>query len=376
MTSQFLAGSREAEEAFRVAHLFSPGGRVAAIRPYGRGNVNDTYLVTLEDGRLPCFILQRLNSRVFRQPHLVMANLRVVTAHVAARLAEAPAAPGRRWALPQLLPAADGRDYVVAPGGSCWRALTFIGQTRSPVVVADAAHAREVGWALGRFHELVSDLPPALLTDPLPGFHITPRYLRHYEAVLAKVRLPPAPEAAWAAQFISRRRELAGVLEDAKARGELKERVIHGDPKVDNVLLDEATGQAVGLVDLDTVKPGLVHYDLGDSLRSACNPLGEETPDWQAVRCEPELAAALLAGYLSVARGFLTAADCAYLFPAARLIAFELGLRFFTDYLEGNVYFRAAHPEHNLVRALVQFRLTESLESQAEALGRLIRELL
>ena len=140
---------------------------------------------------------------------------------------------------------------------------------------------------------------------------------------------------------------------------------MHGDPKVNNVMLDTATGQAVGMVDLDTVKPGLVHYDIGDCLRSGCNPRGEETGDWEVVRFEPELCRAMLTGYLSLARDFLTETDYAYLYDAIRLLAFELGLRFFTDYLAGNVYFKARHPEHNLVRALVQFKLTESIESQA-----------
>lgn len=375
MKTDLLPDGRGRDGPAQAAWLFSQGGRVAAVRPFGRGNVNDTYLVTLEGGKLPRFILQRLNPRVFPQPELVMANLKVVTAHLEASLTRSPSGPGRRFQLPRVLLTSDGRDHVVDADGSCWRALTFIEQARSPVVVENSAHAREVGWALGRFHELVSDLPPERLSDTLPGFHITPGYLKHYDAVLARARLPASPEAAWAVQFIDRRRGLANALEGAKARGELRERVIHGDPKVDNVLLDEATGRAVGLVDLDTVKPGLVHYDIGDCLRSGCNPLGEETADWQKVRCEPELAGAILEGYLERARGFLTEPDYSYLFPAARLLAFELGLRFFTDYLAGNVYFKASHPEHNLARALVQFQLAQSLEDQEEGLCRLIREL-
>ncbi len=175
--------------------------------------------------------------------------------------------------------------------------------------------------------------------------------------------------------FISTRRALAPVLEDAKAQGRLRLRPIHGDPKVNNVMMDANTGLAVGLVDLDTVKPGLVHYDLGDCLRSGANPLGEETQDWEAVRFDLELGRAILQGYLSRARDFLAEYDYAYLYDAMRVIAFELGLRFFTDYLEGNVYFKARHPEHNLLRALVQFRLTESIESQEGAIRAIIREL-
>jgi Ser/Thr protein kinase RdoA (MazF antagonist) len=175
--------------------------------------------------------------------------------------------------------------------------------------------------------------------------------------------------------MVAARRAWAPVLEEARAQGRLRLRPIHGDPKVNNVMVDTATGLAVGLVDLDTVKPGLVHYDIGDCLRSGCNPLGEETGDWEAVRFEPDLGRAILNGYLSLARDFLVENDYTYLYDAIRLITFELGLRFFTDYLEGNVYFKARRPEHNLARALVQFKLTESLEAQAAAIGAIIRDL-
>jgi Ser/Thr protein kinase RdoA (MazF antagonist) len=176
-------------------------------------------------------------------------------------------------------------------------------------------------------------------------------------------------------EFIKVRRGWASVLEQARQDGTLTLRPIHGDPKVNNVMLDAATGQAVSLIDLDTVKPGLVQYDLGDCLRSGCNPWGEETTDWEKVRFEPDLCRAILGGYLSRARDFLTTNDYIYIYDAIRLIAFELGLRFFTDYLAGNVYFKAAHPQHNLARALVQFKLTESLESQESIIRHLIREL-
>ena len=172
----------------------------------------------------------------------------------------------------------------------------------------------------------------------------------------------------------SERRAWAAVLEVARAQGRLQLRPIHGDPKVNNFMMDVASGQAVGLVDLDTVKPGLVHYDLGDCLRSGGNRLGEETERWEAVDFDPDLGRALLQGYLDLAGDFLTAHDYTYLYDAIRLLAFELGLRFFTDYLAGNVYFKARHRDHNLARALVQFKLTGSIESQAEALGAIIRD--
>nr|NIT41161.1 phosphotransferase [Gammaproteobacteria bacterium] len=184
-----------------------------------------------------------------------------------------------------------------------------------------------------------------------------------------------APEVNYCLQFVTERNAWAHVLETAKGQGRLRLRPIHGDPKVNNVMMDINTGQAISIVDLDTVKPGLIHYDVGDCLRSGCNPLGEETERWEEVRFDPDLCQAILQGYISIAREFLTDNDYDYLYDAIRLITFELGLRFFTDYLEDNVYFKAKHPEHNLARALVQFKLTESIESQETAIRAIIKEI-
>jgi Ser/Thr protein kinase RdoA (MazF antagonist) len=356
-----------------VAQQFA-SSQILEVREYGRGNIHATFLVTLEAPAERRFILQRLNTRVFRQPQLVMQNLRTLTEHLEPRLAAAPLSPGRRFEVPRLLPAWDGRDYFIDPQGSFWRALSFIEGAETFDVITDMAQANEVGYALGRFHNLLSDLPPGRLADTLPGFHVTPGYLAHYDEVLAQNRPPPRQETAYAMRSVADHRGRAAVLETAVAQGRLPRRVIHGDPKVNNVLFQITTGQAVALVDLDTVKPGLVHYDIGDCLRSGCNHLGEETELWERVRFEPELCRAILEGYLQEARGFLRGYDYDYLFDAILLLAFELGLRFFTDYLAGNVYFKAGYPEHNLARALVQFKLTESIASQEAALGTILRE--
>ncbi len=358
-----------------AARQFTPRGEIADLRAYGNGNVHDTYLVTPAVPGAAPFILQRLNTRVFPRPELLQANLRTVAAHVQRREAHCPAASGRRWETPRALLSREGADRFQDPGGSCWRALSFIGQAQSLDAIRDLAHAGEVGYALGRFHHLLSDLPPASLADTLPGFHVTPGYLRHYDAVLARRGAPASPAAACAQRFVHKRRAWAAVLEEARAQGRLRLRPLHGDPNVNNVMLDAATGEAIALVDLDTVKPGLVHYDIGDCLRSGCNPLGEETEQWEQVRFEPELCRAILQGYLPLARDFLTGPDYDLLYDAIRLLAFELGLRFFTDYLAGNVYFKVRHPDHNLARALVQFQLTASIEAQAAAIAALIQEL-
>ncbi len=349
--------------------------RVLDIRSFGSGNVNDTFLVTIEAAAEPQFILQRLNTRVFPRPDLVMGNLRTCTDHMRLRLERHPLNPPRRWETPRVLLTRDHQDHVLDSQGSFWRALSFIAEAQTFDIIRNLEHAREVGFALSLCHHLLSDLPAARLADTLPGFHITPSYLKHYDKVLAHRGAGDFPEIRYARHFIETRRRLAPILEDAKAQGKLTLRPMHGDPKVNNVLLDALTGQAVSLIDLDTVKPGLVHYDLGDCLRSGCNLLGEETEHWEVVRFDLDLARAILQGYLAQARNFLTDHDYDYLYAAPRLLAFELGLRFFTDYLEGNVYFKVRHEEHNLARALVQFKLTESIEAQETALQAIIREL-
>jgi Ser/Thr protein kinase RdoA (MazF antagonist) len=283
--------------------------------------------------------------------------------------------PDTRFELPSVLTAVDGPDHWIDGWGSMWRAISFIEGSESFDAVQDAGHAREVGRALGLFHTAVSDLPTDNLVDTLPGFHVTPEVLRRYDAVLLTAWEPDSPELAHCRRFVDARRSSAGVLEDARAQGRLRPRPVHGDPKVSNVMIDTATRRAVSIVDLDTVMPGLVHYDVGDLLRSCCNAMGSEAEDWQAVTFDPELCRAALLGYLEWAGSFLTPWDIDHLYDAVRLIAFELGLRFLTDHLEGDVYFKATRPGQNLARALVQFGLTESIELQERTIRGIIEEL-
>ncbi|MBN2392540.1 MAG: aminoglycoside phosphotransferase family protein [Anaerolineae bacterium] len=345
-----------------AAYFISPADALADVREYGAGNINDTYRVTTAVGRR--FILQRINQRVFKHPEWIMANIRVYNEHVAARLAAEGDTMVRRWKTPQIVPSRDGRDYVLDAEGGFWRALTFIEGARTYPTIQDARHAREVGYALGRFQSLISDLDATRLYDTLVGYHITPRYLAHHDAVVERNDFARSPEIEYGLRFVEARRDVIPVLEEARQQGKLRLRLAHGDPKVDNVMIDDVTGQAVGLIDLDTIKPGLVHYDIGDCLRSGCNPLGEETEGIDGVYFDMDLCRAILQGYLPLVRAFYTADDYAYLYPAVRLLALEQGLRFFTDYLEGNVYYKVKHQTHNLARALVQFRLVESIEAQ------------
>ncbi len=259
-----------------VAEQFRSQGRIVEVREFGNGNINDTFLVSLDVEKEKHFILQCINTQVFSRPELVMQNMHVATDHISRRLRNAPPDADRQWKVPHVLPAKDGRDYWRDTDGAFWRALSFI-DAQSFDIIRDVEHAGEVGCALGTFHSLLSDLPTARLADTLEGFHMTPLYLHHYDDVLAKQGAGRSPEVDVCLKFVSRRRDMAYVLEHAREQGKLGLRPIHGDPKVNNIMIDRTSGQAVSIVDLDTVKPGLVHYDIGDCLRSGCNPLGEET---------------------------------------------------------------------------------------------------
>ena len=190
------------------------------------------------------------------------------------------------------------------------------------------------------------------MLDTLPGFHITPGYLAQYDETLASEKgqemLNSSMEAMRLGRFVENRREFLSVLEDARESGELKVRPVHGDPKITNIMIDQITGKGTCIIDLDTVKPGLVHYDFGDAVRSSCNPAGEETSDLSEVYFDVDLFEALVKGYLGEAGEFLTDNDRKYLFDSVRLITFELGLRFFADFLAGDVYFKTIYDGQNL----------------------------
>lgn len=376
-----------------IAQAFAGQNPVQRIESYGAGNVNDTYLVTLDKPAVQLggrhFVLQRVNTHVFPHPELILVNMRRFLGHIQGHLerraennnGHSPAMnPGRRgdWRMPQVLAAQNGNDGYIDDEQSFWRAITLIEGAKTYGRIQNVTHARESGFALGHFHDLLSDLDPTELHDTLPGFHITPNYLTAYDEILsdsvAQQRQQGAQQKAvqTTMRFIDERRGWSSVLEDALAQGQLTMRSIHGDPKVDNILIDNETLRAVSIIDLDTVKPGLVHYDIGDCLRSCCNPAGEETADLDAVRFDVDLCRAILEGYLNEATGFFTEADYLYVYDSIRLIAFELGLRFFSDYLSGDRYFKTTYPEHNLQRALVQFRLVSSIEAQESAIRTIV----
>ncbi|MEL6553006.1 MAG: aminoglycoside phosphotransferase family protein [Cyanobacteria bacterium J06621_11] len=392
----------------QLASHFVTAGTIATVELLGNGNINSTFLVKVtascssakpssakpssakpspaEPSPAKRFVMQQINADVFPQPELVIQNMTVLSQHLQNHQPQHPThQPSRRWEMPHIIPTRQGDPFFRDEAGGYWRAITFIENARVLETIQTPEQAKEVGYGLAMFHRLISDLPTEQLADTLEGFHITPQYLAAYEQVLANwdeaawKQANPVPEYRYeevqrCIQFIADRQAWVSVLEDAKAAGQLKLRPIHGDPKINNIMLGP-NDQAVSLIDLDTVKPGLIHYDIGDCLRSGCNQLGEDTKIWESVEFNLQIAEAMLNGYLSLASDFFTEADYQYLYDAIRLISFELGLRFFTDYLAGDRYFKITHRMHNLDRALVQFQLTASIEAQETQIKNIIESL-
>lgn len=353
---------------YTVAAAFDLGGTVVDIAPFGRGLINDTFLVTTDKGHA---VLQRINRRAFPQPELVMQNLRRLSDHIGTRNGAV------HLRLPRILPSRDGRDFVLDQHDGFWRTLSYIENTNALETIVSHAQASEIGSTLARFHVLADGLDPAGLHATRPGFHHTPRYYAHFADAVQRSGASPSDDAdlTWCIDFARARAKSVTVLEDAKQRGDLQLRVIHGDTKLDNFLFDSNTGRAVSLIDLDTVQPGLVHYDVGDCIRSAANPLGESPADASQVKFDMDICRVLLSSYLEQARQILTPTDVAFLYDAIRLIPFELGLRFLTDHIEGDVYFKTTWRGQNLHRALVQFRLTADIEKCEPSIRALVTAL-
>jgi Ser/Thr protein kinase RdoA (MazF antagonist) len=341
---------RERQVSAAALRFVRPEAEVRVER-LGEGNINDTYLVK---GSGPSFVLQRINNHVFPKPELVARNFATVTAHLGRR--DRSLFP--HWQDIRLIANIDGSPFFRDGQGNIWRAQSYVDKTSTFSSIDTPERAREVGWAVGTFHYLVADLPPASLHETLPGFHVLAAYLNHFDRVRNRRLFQPSPELRHCLGIVEKHRRQMQTLRQAEVEGRLIPHIIHGDPKAANVLFDGS--RAVGLIDLDTVRPGLLLYDIGDCLRSCCNPAGEEG-DPEAVGFDADLAREILVGYSAGAGQLFTDQDRASVFEAVCLLSFELGLRFLTDYLDGNRYFKIEHADDNLRRALRQFNLLLAL---------------
>jgi Ser/Thr protein kinase RdoA (MazF antagonist) len=356
-----------------IAGKFLPDEQVTNVQPLGTGLINDSFLVSTASGRQA--VLQRVNRHVFPHPERIMENLRVLADHVNTRIASRGQVTNS-LRLPEVLTTREDEDHVLDAGGGFWRALEYIKDSQTIETIANIRQAEEVGTALGRFHALIHDLDPARLHRTLPGFHDTPGYFARFLRASARPRRASASqELLHALSFAERRGSLTRVLEQARRERKLVTRPIHGDTKLNNFLFDRKTGKAVSLIDLDTVQPGMVHFDIGDCLRSCANPAGESPDDTAAVRLDLDICRVILKNYLAETRKFITRYDFEYIYDAIRLVPFELGLRFLTDHLEGDHYFKTDRAGQNLHRASVQFRLTWEIEENELPLKELVSNL-
>jgi Ser/Thr protein kinase RdoA (MazF antagonist) len=348
--------------ASRAAAAFVRGS--CRLRPLGAGNINDTFLI---EGAGDPLVLQRISAAVFPRPELVVHNFALVSEHLQRRSAA------------EQLPIEVARPVVTLAGqlfhrdeaGGYWRVQSYLPHSPRRQLTAPR-QARRVGLTLATFHYLLADLPlhqQSALRDPLPGFHHLPGYLDEYRRAIAAWTGDPGSEEEECLTAITRYIPHCRALQAAQESGLLPRQAVHGDPKIDNFLFTCA-GDPVGLIDLDTVGGGLVVTDLGDCLRSGCNRAGEGGGA-APVEFDLDLAGELIAGYLQGPGGPPPAALRAAIFDGLLLVCFELGLRFFTDYLRGNSYFKVTSPRDNLHRALSQFRLSDVIAAQESAIRRL-----
>ena len=337
------------------------------IEPLGAGLINATYRVDSAQGR---FVLQRINEAVFPAPEQIMSNLARLHAVAAARQEF-----GVR--LPQPFPADDGAPFVRASDNGIWRMMEYVFPSRTLSEVQNQAQAAEIGRTLGRFHRLSCQLDPRDIQVALPGFHHSPDYLAALDQALdASGDQANAPgtdtRLANVLAFIASRRALVRVLDDAVRAGLIATRVIHGDPKLDNLLFEQTNDRALCLIDLDTVQPGLLHHDIGDCLRSCCNRAGEASDGGTPVQFDLDVCSGILTAYGAETQGLLSDPEVALVYQSIRLIPFELGLRFLTDHLRGDRYFRVAAPGDNLRKAQRQFALVADVERKAKAIEAVI----
>jgi Ser/Thr protein kinase RdoA (MazF antagonist) len=360
-------------ELARIVSQFEIPGVLGSAVPHGSGHINDTYLVETEHvGRRVRFILQRINRRVFPNPAAFMGNIQRVLSHLQRKMSDLPPQEISRRVL-SLVRAKTGECFWQDEEGEVWRAYRFVEGARSFDVAQSPRQAYEAARAFGAFQRMLMDLPPPPLLETLPHFHDTPHRFQALEKAIKDDPKNRASEAGAEIEFCFSRSELSGSLTRLKAHGTLTERTIHNDTKLNNVLLDEKTGEGLCVIDLDTVMPGLGVWDFGDLVRSAANPAPEDERDLRRVEVDVNLFESISRGWLEALSGALVASERDALLTGAKVITLECGVRFLTDFLEGDRYFRTNRPGQNVDRCRVQFALLRSMEKQEEALERIIR---
>lgn len=351
------------ERLWQVIENFSLDGSVEDVYPYGSGHINDTYrLVMRHPGGIRRYILQRMNDRIFTDPVGLMENIVNVTSFLRKKIVEKGGDPERETL--NLVPARDGKNYFQSPDGSYWRVYLFVEGTTSFDRVERPDDFYQSAVAFGNFQRLLSDFPARILHETIPNFHNTAdRYAKFQEAV----KLDPMSRACLAEpeiRFIEEREGDTHILCDMLERGELPLRVTHNDTKLNNILIDNATGKGICVIDLDTVMPGLVLNDFGDSIRFGASTAAEDETDLSLVSCDLELFEVYVRGFLEGCGGSLTDTEISMLATGAKLMTLECGMRFLTDYLLGDSYFKIHREHHNLDRCRTQLKLVADMEAK------------
>ncbi|MDH3981949.1 MAG: aminoglycoside phosphotransferase family protein [Kiritimatiellaceae bacterium] len=356
-----------------LSAAFQCPGTYVGEAPYGSGHINDTYRVIYEENGVEVhYIHQRINHNIFKDVSALMENIGKVVRHQRKKFEEAGVKDLDRRVL-TLIPTVDGKDYHEDKNGNFWRTYMFIEDAVGLDVVENTDQAVEAAKAFGEFQRQLADLP-GRLHDTIPNFHHTRSRFDTLKAAIEADVHGRAANVKAEIEFAMAHEDLVDVVIDLMASGEIPERVIHNDTKLNNVLIDVKSGKGMCVIDLDTVMPGSILYDFGDMVRTTTNLAAEDECDLSKVEMNIDYFEALVKGYLETASGFLTAKEVELLPFSGKLISFEVGLRFLTDYLQGDVYFKTHREGQNIDRCRKQFKMVESMECQTDAMQRIMEK--
>lgn len=359
-----MASTENNHDLPAVALLFDLRADFVSAAPYGSGHINDTYCAYYDQAGLRVrYIHQRINHNIFKDPAALMDNISRVTEHALAKLVSEKNAEAYRRTL-TCIPAMTGKPYAIDADGNYWRTYPFIERARTYDILETAAQAEEAARAFGEFQKLGADLGGEPLKETIPDFHNTKvRYENLKKAIQDDPHGRAGSVQAEIDWFLEREKECSQVV-DALEAGEIPVRVTHNDTKLNNVMLDDVSGEGVCVIDLDTTMNGSAVYDFGDMVRTATSPAAEDEVDTSKIRMRIEMFEALVRGYLKSANAFLTEKEKDLLAFSGKLLTIECGTRFLADYLMGDVYFKIHKDGHNLDRTRSQMALAESIESQ------------
>ncbi|HMJ91741.1 MAG TPA: aminoglycoside phosphotransferase family protein [Candidatus Acidoferrum sp.] len=335
------------------------------------GHINETYTATYDQGGTRVrYVHQKINQNVFKKPAEVMDNFMRVTQHIRDKLEHADSSDITRRVL-TIVPTRDGASFYQDGDGNFWRSFVFVERVQTFETVETPKQAFQAARAFGEFQKLLVDLP-GRLHETIPDFHNTRKRFKALLAAIDSDRYNRAQSARDEIAFALENESICDVILKLLAGGRMTERITHNDTKFNNVMLDVDTGEAMCVVDLDTVMPGCVLYDFGDMVRTTTSPTLEDELDLPKVHMRMSMFKELARGYLDAAGSFLTKTERANIAFSGRLITFTIGIRFLTDYLSGDTYFRVHRPHHNLDRARTQFKLVESIARQEDAMQKFV----